>query len=1389
VGARFVIVGDGAAGRSAAAAIRRARGDARIVVLSEEAHPFTWRAAITGHLQGLVDEERLTAPPEVAMALGVERRGVHVAGIDPARRVVSLADGEEVPYDALLVATGSRPRRLAIVPGANLPGVVTLRTLADARALAARAAGAANAVVVGAGFLGLEVARGLRVRGVRVTLVHEGPWVLPHVLDRPAGRMVETRLLADGVRLEYPTRVEAFEGAGEVERVRLAGGDAIETPLVVLALGAVPEVGLLSAAGARLEEGRVAVDEHLRVAGLAGVFAAGDVAHPPGETGAPGAAHGFWALAAGQGRVAGSNMARREGEALVPWRPGVFLHQTRAYDLDLAHGGEHVDSDGESVVDDERDGEPPAYRRAVLREGRVAGVLLLGDRARADALKRLMDLPGSAGDAGAIRERLFDRDFDLASWVSRRAARAGTQGGTAPETALAAKRPGPRAPPPSKGTSEIVLDTPPPPEKAHAPLRLSLHGAVHEFLGGTVRLGGDASDVPLDDATARHARLDLVREGVVWVARPEPGAPAWWARNGRLVTRPEALADGDVLGIGLSRLLLSLGGRSRARRARPASAAWVVGPAGRHALDRAVVAIGRRGDNDVVVDEPRVAPLHAQVVKREGGTGFDLVDAGGGGTTLVAGTPLQGARRLAEGDEVQVGGTAFTFRQQTGPDRRGPEEPTGTVRFLYLVGDEGSLAGQAWVVPPGAILGRGAEADLVLDDPLLSRLHLRVEADESLAPTVTDLGSLNGTWVAGRRVAPSVPTPVPESATLRAGGLAFRLTCVPPDAAKIVFASDRPTGESAPTVPAAAPAWRVERWHDASLVTHALSGDEATVGRDPACDVVVAHRGASRRHARLLRGADGWLAEDLGSTHGTSVDGAPLPPGERRPLRDGAEVEIAGDLLFVRRGGPGAGPAAAARFSVVHLPPGARLLRGRLLGEGPWLVGRDARRAAVCVEAPSVSRRHVTLRVEDGRHFVKCLSTTDTRRNGTLLGEGWHRLRDGDLLELQDVALRFEVPSQPGGGVPLSATSGGRDLASLVRDELDACIGCAACLRACPLPEAGEASLGVLHLRTTGLGVPDEAAERFTSACTQCHACVPACPAGIAWSRLVLWQKLGLVVGEADPMPLEASGQMLAGPFTRGDVAERMSASPTLAALSREERLRLANASRLRQVEAGTVLVEEGGAADAVWLLLEGALDVGAATRRHRFRRLGTLRPGQVAPPRAALAGRAADVAVRARVRSLVLGIPPAALEHARPRAPALARALDGLADPAPETLLGTVGVPPLVAAEVASAFDAERYGPGRVVLSRREARDTLAFVSRGVVREWWQRDARVVTSYARTGDRLAFPRRAGDRFLRADAVTAAELLLLRRAAAERLDQNRIGLVAALLAPPAASRG
>src|ERR1700675_1755970 len=313
---RIVIVGGGAAGFAAAEMLRRQAYRGSIVMLSSEAAAPVDRPNLSkDYLAGSAPEDWLPLRPDdfYADAAIDLRLNTEVASIDSKARAVVLAGGETIPYDRLLLATGAEPVRLPI-SGTDQPHVHVLRTLSDCRAIIASANGARRAVVIGASFIGLEVAASLRARDIEVHVVGLEQRPMERVLGPEMGDFVRALHEEHGVIFHLGDTITAIDG----KRATLKSGGVIEADVVVVGVGVRPRLALAEKAGLTIDRG-VTVNAYLETS-IPGIYAAGDIARWPDPHSEEDIRVEHWVVAERQGQTAARNMlGAREAFDAVPF--------------------------------------------------------------------------------------------------------------------------------------------------------------------------------------------------------------------------------------------------------------------------------------------------------------------------------------------------------------------------------------------------------------------------------------------------------------------------------------------------------------------------------------------------------------------------------------------------------------------------------------------------------------------------------------------------------------------------------------------------------------------------------------------------------------------------------------------------------------------------------------------------------------------------------------------------------------------------------------------------------------------------------------------------------------------------------------------------------------
>ena len=311
----IVILGGGAAGNSAAETLRREGHAGRITMLSADTSvPYDRPNLSKDYLAGSAPEDWLPLrSPEFYTKHSIDLRlGVRAVAINRATRYLELEDGTRQPYDTLLIATGAEPVRLDL-PGKDLPHIYYLRSLADSRAIIQRATTAHSVVVIGASFIGLEVAAALRTRNLDVHVVAPEAIPMRKVLGPEIGNFVRRLHEEHGVQFHLGTTVTAISP----RHVTLNTGETLTADLVVVGIGVRPAVGPAEKAGLRIDRG-VVVDQQLRTSDPH-IFAAGDLARWPVADGSSLRVE-HWVVAERQGQTAARNMmGRREPFDAVPF--------------------------------------------------------------------------------------------------------------------------------------------------------------------------------------------------------------------------------------------------------------------------------------------------------------------------------------------------------------------------------------------------------------------------------------------------------------------------------------------------------------------------------------------------------------------------------------------------------------------------------------------------------------------------------------------------------------------------------------------------------------------------------------------------------------------------------------------------------------------------------------------------------------------------------------------------------------------------------------------------------------------------------------------------------------------------------------------------------------
>jgi 3-phenylpropionate/trans-cinnamate dioxygenase ferredoxin reductase component len=362
-----VFFGASLAGATAAIALREVDPSGRIVLIGAEPEPPYERPPLSkGYLRGDTPfQNALIRPPGFYVEHAIETiLGVRARRIDPGSKFVELEDDRRIPFDALLLATGSRNRPITI-PGGTLPGIYSLRTVQDADLIRKETLAGRRAVVVGMGFIGAEVAASLRQKGVDVVAIDPGKTPLFRVLGAEVGQTIADLHIAHGVRTIFEDTVTSFEGTTHVRGVTTQQGTHIECDFAVVGIGVVPVTELAATAGIHVDNG-IAVNEYCET-NLRDIFAAGDVTnhyHPVFQR--PIRVE-HWQNAIKQGAIAARNMlGDRMAHDDIPW------FWSDQYDTNTQYAGFHTTSERPVIRGNPKSGN---YLAFYLNDDRIEAVV------------------------------------------------------------------------------------------------------------------------------------------------------------------------------------------------------------------------------------------------------------------------------------------------------------------------------------------------------------------------------------------------------------------------------------------------------------------------------------------------------------------------------------------------------------------------------------------------------------------------------------------------------------------------------------------------------------------------------------------------------------------------------------------------------------------------------------------------------------------------------------------------------------------------------------------------------------------------------------------------------------------------------------------------------
>lgn len=395
---RYIIIGNGVAGTTAAEKIRENDGDGKIAIFTDEPDPYYTRIRLPDFLAGAAGEKDLILRKES----WYDERGIElhleeaIEKIDPGKRKVRSARGKRYGYDRLLLATGGHSF-IPPIQGIEKKGVFALRSIGDARRIREYASKVAEVLIIGGGLLGLEAGNGLRRSGLRVTVVEFFPRLLPRQMDVPGAELLKRQMEGMGFTFYLGAKSKEIIGGAKVEGLALDDGTYIPCDMILISAGVRPNLELAQGLGLEIDKGVIVNDR--TETNSAAIYAAGDLVQHRVHF------YGIWPAAERQGEVAGINMAG--GEEL--YEGTVMSNRLKVVGIDLVSSGE-IDVEGQFASLVRKDEEKYIYRKLIFKGGLIIGCILLGD---VSGNKEILDAIEGKKDVAHLKGEILEEDFDF----------------------------------------------------------------------------------------------------------------------------------------------------------------------------------------------------------------------------------------------------------------------------------------------------------------------------------------------------------------------------------------------------------------------------------------------------------------------------------------------------------------------------------------------------------------------------------------------------------------------------------------------------------------------------------------------------------------------------------------------------------------------------------------------------------------------------------------------------------------------------------------------------------------------------------------------------------------------------------------------------------------
>ena len=407
---KVIIIGNGVAGATAAEVIRKKNKDISISVYSDEPYPFYSRIKLPHFLGDEIKQENTYI---YNTDWYKEKRielysGTKIKKIEPDKKSIVTERDEKVSYDKLLLATGST-NFIPPIKGREKNGFFTLRTIGDVLSIKEYSLNNKKAVLIGGGLLGLEAARGLRVRGLDVTVVEFFPRLLPRQLDEKGAKVLQRLIEKMGINIVLNAQSDEVLGEDKVAGLKLKDGRNVDCNLIIISAGITPRIEIAKEAGISVNKG-IIVNERFET-NVKGIYAAGDCAEFKERI------YGLWTASTEQGTVAGNNIAGVD-TVYSGTTPSTTL---KIVGIDLTSIGVVNPPSPTSPLEGEgkgegyrelirEDGSDDIYKKLVIKDGKIVGAILLGDTKDVRAVGKLIK---NNVDVSKYEDKLVDSKFDL----------------------------------------------------------------------------------------------------------------------------------------------------------------------------------------------------------------------------------------------------------------------------------------------------------------------------------------------------------------------------------------------------------------------------------------------------------------------------------------------------------------------------------------------------------------------------------------------------------------------------------------------------------------------------------------------------------------------------------------------------------------------------------------------------------------------------------------------------------------------------------------------------------------------------------------------------------------------------------------------------------------